>query len=150
MADITRWDPFRDLVSIQDELNRLFGRTYGGAEPTRSSAAGAWAPALDVYETPEKLVATVELPGIDPKDVEVTVEDSTLVVSGSRELTQETEEQSYHRIERRYGAFSRAIRLPDAADPDEVDARFDKGVLRVEVPKREEAKPRRIEVKASG
>lgn len=150
MADIMRWDPFRDLVSIQDELNRLFGRTYGGAELTRTSAGGSWAPALDVYETPDKLVATIELPGVEPKDVEVTVEDSTLIVSGTRELAQETEEQNYQRIERRYGAFSRALRLPDAADPERVDAHFDKGVLRVEVPKREEAKPRRIEVKATG
>jgi len=147
---ITRWDPFRDLVSIQDELNRLFGRTYGGAEPTRSSASGSWAPVLDVYETPDKLVAAVELPGIDPKEVEVAVEDSTLIVSGSRDFAQETEEQNYHRIERRYGAFSRAIRLPDTANPEKVEARFDKGVLTIEVPKREESKPRRIEVKATG
>jgi HSP20 family protein len=147
---ITRWDPFRDLVSIQDELNRLFGRTYGGAELTRSSASGNWAPALDVYETPDRLVATVELPGIEPKEVEVSVEDSTLVINGSREFSQQTDEQNYHRIERRCGAFSRAIRLPDTADPEKVEARFDKGVLTIEVPKREEARPRRIEVKATG
>lgn len=151
MADmITRWDPFRDLVSIQDELNRLFGRTYGGVEQTRSSASGSWAPALDVYETPEKLVATVELPGIEPKEVEVAVEDSTLVISGSREFSEQTDEHNYHRVERRYGAFSRAIRLPDTADPENVEASFDKGVLTIEVPKREEAKPRRIEVKTTG
>jgi len=150
MADIMRWDPFRDLVSIQDELNRLFGRTYGGAELTRSSASGAWSPALDVYETTEKLVAMVELPGIDPDDVEVAVEDSTLTISGSRELSRETKQEDYHRIERRYGSFSRAIRLPETADANKVEARFDKGVLTIEVPKREEAKPRRIEVKAVG
>ena len=149
MADIMRWDPFRDLVSIQDELNRLFGRTFGGTEPTRSSTSGTWAPALDVYETPEKLVATVELPGVGPKEVEVSVEDSTLMISGSRDFTQETDEQNYHRVERRYGAFGRAIRLPESADSEKVEARFDKGVLTIEVPKREEAKPRRIEVKAS-
>jgi HSP20 family protein len=157
MADITRWDPFRDLVSIQDELNRLFGRTYGGAEPvrfgnaesTRAGAAGSWVPPLDVFETGDKLVVKVELPGIEPDAVEVSVEDSTLTVSGSRAFEQETDEQSYHRIERRYGAFSRSLRLPQTADPEKVDARFDKGVLTIEVPKREEAKPRRIEIKAS-
>ena len=149
MADIMRWDPFRDLVSSQDELNRLFGRTFGGTEAPRSSASGTWAPALDVYETPEKLVATVELPGVDPKEVEVSVEDSTLMISGSRDFTQETDEQNYHRVERRYGAFGRAIRLPESADSEKVEARFDKGLLTIEVPKREEAKPRRIEVKAS-
>jgi HSP20 family protein len=157
MADITRWDPFRDLVSIQDELNRLFGRTYGGAERapyggvelTRSGATGSWVPPLDVFETGDTLVVKVELPGIDPEAVEVSVEDSTLTVSGSREFRQETEEQNYHRIERRYGAFSRSLRLPQTADAEKVDARFDKGVLTIEVPKREEAKPRRIEIKAS-
>jgi HSP20 family protein len=157
MADITRWDPFRDLVSIQDELNRLFGRTYGGTDParygttelTRAGATGSWVPPLDVFETSDKLVVTVELPGIEPKAVEVSVEDSTLTVSGSREFQSETEEQNYHRIERRYGAFSRSLRLPRTADAEKVDARFDKGVLTIEIPKREEAKPRRIEIKAS-
>jgi HSP20 family protein len=147
---ITRWDPLRDLVSIRDELNRLFGRTFGAAEPTRSSASGSWVPALDVYETPDKLVATLDLPGIDPNEVEVAVEDSTLLVSGSREFAQETDEQSFHRIERRYGTFSRAIRLPETADAERVEARVDKGILTIEVPKREEAKPRRIEAKAIG
>ena len=157
MAEITRWDPFRDLVSIQDELNRLFGRTYGGAEPsrygtaelTRAGATGSWVPALDVFETPDTLVVQIELPGIEPSDVEVSVEDSTLTVSGSREFRQETEEQNYHRIERRYGAFSRSLRLPQTADAEKVDARFDKGILTIEVPKREETKPRRIEIKAN-
>jgi HSP20 family protein len=155
MADITRWDPFRDLVSIQDELNRLFGRTYGAelrpgpAELTRAGATGSWVPPLDVYETGDTLVVTVELPGIEPGAVEVSVEDSTLTVTGSREFSHEAEEQNYHRIERRYGAFSRSLRLPQTADAEKVDARFDKGVLTIEVPKREEAKPRRIEIKAS-
>jgi HSP20 family protein len=157
MADITRWDPFRDLVSIQDELNRLFGRTYGGAEParyggaelTRSGASGSWVPALDVLETVDKLVVNVELPGIEPDAVEVSVEDSTLTVTGSREFHKEADEENYHRIERRYGAFSRSLRLPQTADAERVDAHFDKGVLTIEVPKREEAKARRIEIKAS-
>jgi HSP20 family protein len=147
MADmITRWDPFRDLVSIRDELNRLFGRTYDGEDPTRSIESGNWVPALDVYETPDKVVATVELPGIEPKDIEVAIEDSTLLVNGSREFSQQRDEQNFHRIERRYGTFSRAIRLPDTADAERVEARFDNGVLTIEGPKREEAKPRRIEV----
>jgi len=157
MADITRWDPFRDLVTIQDELNRLFGRTYVGAEPvrpgtaelTRLGATGSWVPPLDVFEDDDRLVVKVELPGIDPEAVEVSVEDSTLTVSGSREFERETEERNYHRIERRYGAFSRSLRLPQTADAERVDARFDRGVLTIEVPKREEARPRRIEIKAS-
>lgn len=145
---IVRWDPFRDLVSIQDELNRLFGRTFTGVEPTRPTAAGAWMPSMDVYETEDKIVATIELPGIDPKDVEVAVEDSTLTVSGSREFSSEIQEENVHRIERRYGSFSRAITLPQTADTEKVEAAFDKGVLTVEVSKVEKAKPKKIQIRA--
>ncbi len=149
MRDIVRWDPFRDLVTIQDELNRLFNRTFGSLEPLRPTAAGTWMPAMDVYETDDKLVAKVELPGIDPEDVEVAVEDGTLTISGKREFSSEVREEDYHRIERRYGAFSRAITLPPTVDTDKVEARFDKGVLTVEVAKTERAKPKKIKVKAS-
>jgi HSP20 family protein len=149
MADITRWDPFRDLDSIQDELNRLFGRTFSGPEKARPGVMGGWVPALDVYETADEVVVSAELPGLDPKEVEVSVEDSTLTIRGQRQFEQETDEQNYHRIERRYGSFTRSIRLPQTADADKIQARFDKGVLKVEVPKREEAKPKRIEVKAT-
>lgn len=145
---IVRWDPFRDLVSIQDELNRLFGRTYAGIEPTRSTAAGSWMPSMDVYETENQIVATVELPGIDPEDVEVAVEDSTLTISGAREFSSEVKEENFHRVERRYGSFSRAISLPQTVDTDRVEAAFDKGVLTVRVPKIEKAKPKKIEIKA--
>ena len=145
---IVRWDPFRDLVSIQDELNRLFGRTFTGVEATRPTAAGSWMPAMDVFETEGEIVATVELPGIDPDDVEVAVEDSTLTISGSREFSSEVREESFHRIERRYGSFSRAITLPQIADTEKVEAVFDKGVLTVEVPKVEKAKPKKIQIKA--
>ncbi len=146
---IVRWDPFRDLVSIQDELNRLFGRTFTGFEPLRPAATGTWMPSMDVYETEDKVVATVELPGIDPKEVEVSVEDSTLTISGERRFASEVKEENYHRIERRYGAFSRAITLPQTVDTGKVDARFDKGVLTIEVPKVEKAKPKKIQIKAT-
>lgn len=145
---IVRWDPFRDLVTIQDELNRLFGRTFAGFEPLRPAATGTWMPSMDVYETEDKVVATVELPGIDPADVEVSVEDSTLTISGKREFASEVKEEDYHRIERRYGAFARAISLPQTVDTDKVDAHFDKGVLTIEVAKVEKAKPKKIKVKA--
>jgi HSP20 family protein len=145
---LVRWDPFRDLVSIQDELNRLFGRTFNGSEPMRPAAAGAWMPAMDVFETEDKIVARLELAGIEPRDVEVSVEDRTLTISGERAFSSETNEENYHRVERRYGAFSRAITLPQVADPEKVEASFDKGVLTVEVPKIEKAKPKKIEIRA--
>ncbi len=145
---LVRWDPFRDLVSIQDELNRLFGRTFTGMEPTRPLAGGTWMPALDVYETEDEIVAKLELPGIDPQDVDVAVEDSTLTISGKREFETEVKEEDFHRIERRYGSFSRSIGLPQTADTEKVEASFDKGVLTVEVPKVKRAKPKKITVKA--
>jgi HSP20 family protein len=148
MADIVRWDPFSDLVTIQDQLNSLFGRTFTGSEMTRRSGAGTWMPALDVFETDDKLVAKMDLPGIDPKEVEVSVEDSTLTVSGRRDFTSEVNEENYHRIERRYGAFARSIALPTTADAEKVEASFDKGVLTIEIPKTEKARPKKIEVKA--
>jgi len=144
-----RWDPFRDLVSIQNELNRLFGRTYGGAE-AGSGSSGNWVPPLDVFERDDMYVVAVELPGIDPADVEVSVEDSTLTVRGQRDFFyKDATDESFRRIERRYGQFTRTLTLPSTADVERVDATFDKGVLTIEVPKREEAKPRKIAVKAS-
>lgn len=110
MDTLVRWNPFRDLVRVQDELNCLFDRTFGGMEPFRPALAGTWIPALDVYETDEKLVAKMELPGI--------------------------------------GSFSRAIALPQTADTEKVEASFDKGVLTIEIPKFEKAKPKKIEIRA--
>lgn len=150
MAMLERWDPFRDLMSIQNELNRLFGRTYGGGEVGSAQAAGAWAPALDVYETTDKFVVSVELPGIEPGEVDVSVEDSTLTIKGEREFFyKDGSEDAFQRIERRYGAFSRTLSLPSTADSERIDASFDKGILTIEVPKREEAKHKKITVKAS-
>jgi HSP20 family protein len=146
---LVRWDPFRDLVSIQDELNRLFGRTFTGGESMRPGAAGSWMPAMDVFETEGSFVAKLELPGIEPGDVDVAVEDHVLTVTGAREFSSEASEESYHRVERRYGSFTRSITLPQTADVDKVNASFDKGVLTIEVPKVERAKPKKIEIKAS-
>jgi len=149
MSMLERWDPFRDLASIQNELNGLFGRTFVGGEQLGSSAGATWVPPLDMFERNDKFVVAVELPGVEPGDVEVSVEDSTLTIKGHREFVYEdTTDESFQRIERRYGAFSRTLTLPSTADVENVEASFDKGVLTVEVPKREEAKPRKITVKA--
>ena len=147
---ISRWDPFRDLMSIQGELNRLFGRTYAGVDSGQPGSSGSWMPALDVYEVKDQYVVTVELPGIDPDDVDVSVEDSMLVVRGERRFAQEVEEEAFHRVERRYGAFARSLSLPPTADPQRIEAAFDKGVLTIHVPKAEEAKPKKITIKAKG
>jgi HSP20 family protein len=145
---IVRWEPFRDLASVQVELNRLFDRTFAGAPSVRPSAGSTWIPSMDVVEAQDRIVATLELPGIAPDQVEISIEDSTLTVSGTREQADEVEGERYHRVERRYGAFRRSIALPESADADRVEARFDKGVLAIEVPKVEPTQPKKIEIKA--
>src|SRR2546430_16694145 len=102
---VSRWDPFRDLMSIQSELNRLFGRTYAGGDAGGNS--GSWVPAMDIYETGDRFVVHVELPGIEPDSADLSVEDSTLTIPGERSFYEEANEESFHRVERRYGALSR-------------------------------------------
>jgi HSP20 family protein len=146
---LVRWDPFGDLVSIHDELSRVFGRTFGGSDALRPSVGAVWMPSMDVYETDDEIVATLELPGIEPDEVAVSVEGSTLTISGRRKFSSEVKGESYHRVERRYGSFTRAITLPHTADTERVNANFDNGVLTIEVAKAEKAKPKKIQVKAA-
>lgn len=145
---ISRWDPFRDLMSIQGELNRLFGRTYGGGEGGEAVRGAQWAPPIDVFETQDRFVIHVELPGVSPEDVDISVEDSTLQIIGERRFYQEVQEEDFHRVERRFGTFARTLTLPQVADSERIEAAFDAGVLTIEVPKREEAKPKRVQIKA--
>ncbi len=146
---VSRWDPFRDLMGIQNELNRLFGRTYGGAEETGTTGV-AWVPPLDIYETKDRFVVNLELAGVDPDSVEVSVEDSTLIVRGERAFYRDVPEDSFLRVERRYGPFARSLSLPQTANANAIEASFDRGVLTIDVPKAEEAKPKKITVKAKG
>ena len=137
---LARMDPFRDLRSIEDQFDRLMGRAY---------ARDTWVPALDVRESEDRFEVTLDLPGLDPNDVNVTFEDGMLTVSGKRQFGSEDTGDTWHRIERGFGTFARSIRLPQTADPERIDASFDKGVLTVSVPKAEQAKPRTIEVRTS-
>ena len=136
-------DQLPDIRLLDDRFDRLIERAFG------RERQAPWMPAMDVYETDEKVVVTVELPGIAAGDVEVSVEDSTLAVSGTREFASEVTEESYHRIERRYGSFSRAVSLPPQVDTGKVDARFEDGVLSIELPKVEKAKPKKIQIKGA-
>jgi HSP20 family protein len=137
---LARWDPFRDMKSVEDEFDRLLGRAY---------SRNAWVPALDVRETDEHFELTLDLPGIDPSAVSVNYEDGMLTVSGKRDFSEERQGETWHRIERSFGTFARSVRLPRTADADKIEARFDKGVLTISVPKAETAKPRQIEVTGS-
>lgn len=127
---------------LDDRFDRLFERALGRERQS------PWMPAMDVHETDDKLVVSVELPGLSASDVEVQVEDSTLTVSGKREFSAEVDEEHYRRVERRFGEFSRAVTLPPQVDAGMVDAKFEDGVLTIEVAKAERAKPKRIQVRA--
>jgi HSP20 family protein len=137
---LARWDPLRDLTSVEEEFDRLVGRAL-----SRST----WVPALDVRETDDRFELTVDLPGIDPDDVTVNYEDGMLSISGKREFSKEESGETWHRVERGFGTFARQVRLPRTADAERIEASFDRGVLAVSVPKVEAAKPRTIEVKAT-
>lgn len=143
---IVRWDPFRELTSLQSEVNRLFSRASGGDGVERQS----WIPSVDVVESKDAITLKAELAGMDPSDISLEVEDNVLTVSGERRFQEEVDEDKYYRIERRYGSFSRSIALPQGADPDKIDAQYENGVLVVTVPKVEAAKPKRISVGVKG
>jgi HSP20 family protein len=136
-------DQLPDIRLFDDRFDRLIERTFG------RERRAPWMPAMDVYETDDKVVVSVELPGMTAEDVDVTVEDSTLTVGGAREFSSEVNEENYHRIERRYGAFSRTVTLPPRVDTSKVDARFADGVLTIEVPKVEKDEPTTIQVKVA-
>lgn len=143
---IVRWDPFRELTTLQSEVNRLFSRASGGEGAERQS----WIPSVDVVESKDAITLKAELAGMDPNDISLEVEDNVLTVSGERRFQEELDEEKYYRIERRYGSFSRSIALPQGADPDKIDAQYENGILVVTVPKVEAAKPKRISVGVKG
>ena len=157
MASTMRWDPFQDLRAAQvaqDEMNqmtRTLAQALGlASQPlgTAASSAATWAPALDIFERKDAYVVTVELPGVQADDLQITLEDGLLTIQGERHVTPDAADQHFHRIERRYGAFRRAITLPTNVMADTIEASVDNGVLQVVVPKMEEAKPTRIQVRS--
>ncbi len=142
---IVKVDPFRELAAMQDRMSRLFGDVYLRDEDT--GFRGTWTPAVDIFETDgHDLVLKAELPGMTREDIEVTVENSTLVLKGTKKFDAEVKEENYRRIERTYGTFHRSFSLPNTVDATKVSADFKNGVLTVKLPFREEAKPRTINV----
>jgi len=153
---ITRFTPFRnplnDVVLLQNRLNSIFSDFVApGTSSNESLATGSFVPAVDIYEDAQKLVVKVEAPGIKQDDLDVRVENNTLTIKGERRFEAEEKEENFHRIERRYGSFQRSLRIPDTVDEKKIEARFDKGVLKVTLPKRAEAasEQRKIEIKKS-
>jgi HSP20 family protein len=148
MSALTRWDPFRNLTTLQEQMNRLFETTF----PTRpdESALTSWAPAVDIYETENELVLKADLPDINEKDLDVRVENNMLTIRGERKFEQKVKEENCLRIERSYGAFNRSFSLPNTVNAEAIKAEYKDGVLTVELPKRAESKPKQVKINVTG
>jgi HSP20 family protein len=151
---LVRWEPVRELHTIQQEMNRLFNTFFDapGASSGGSGNGGVrrWMPAMDLVETDEHFVLRADLPGLDEDDVKIEVANDTLTVSGERRFEQEVKKDGFYRLERGSGTFARSLTLPEGVDADAIAASFDKGVLEIRIPKPEERKPRRVEIAVGG
>jgi len=141
---ITKWEPFEGLLNLQDRINRLFEETWA---PLTRRTEQAWTPAVDIYEDDKEIVVKAELPDIEEKDVEVNIQDSVLTIKGERKKEREEKKGTYHLIETSYGSFSRSFSLPNNVDTDKASAKYEKGVLKITLPKKEGAKPKKIDIK---
>jgi HSP20 family protein len=140
---ITRWDPFREVLSLQNRMNSLFRNVNEEELPL---TAASFVPAVDIYEDPEKLTLKLEIPGIQEKDIDVRVEGNTLTVRGERKFEAEEKEENFHRIERSYGSFYRAFTLPATVETDKIQANYNAGVLKLELKKKPESQPKQIKI----
>jgi HSP20 family protein len=149
---IVRWEPIRDLVSLQERMNRMFDESFRGAGRANDddwALGGSWAPAVDIYEKDGNIVLKAELPGIDPKSVEIRVENNVLSLRGERKLEEDVKKDGFHRVERTYGTFARSFTLPTVIDTEKIKAESKDGVLKLILPKREEAKPKQIHIQVA-
>ena len=143
---IVRWDPVHEFAQLQDRINRVFADNYGRADEGLLTS-GSWVPPVDIYQNGDhELVLKAELPDMTRDDIEITVDNGTLTIKGEKKLSDDVKEEQFHRIDRRYGTFSRSFSLPTSVDPSRVAAEYKNGVLTVTLPLREEAKPRTIKV----
>jgi|SRR5205085_1366938 len=146
---ITRWDPYRELNLLQNQMNRLFMDNFAGPSQGQDGdflTTGSFVPPVDVYEDEHSITLRLEAPGIDEKDLDVRIENNTLTVRGERKFNSEEKEENFHRIERRYGSFTRSFTLPNTVNPEDVHAGYNNGVLEIKLGKRAEAKPKQIKV----
>src|SRR5271155_5659640 len=145
MTLIRRFDPFREYATLQSRMNHLF-RDSQGPEGQETLTTTAFAPPVDVYEDEHGVTLKIDVPGIDEKDIDVRVENNTLTVHGERKFEKEEKEENFRRVERQYGSFTRSFTLPTTVDAEKVAANYDKGVLKISLPKKAEAKPKQIKV----
>jgi len=143
---IIRWDPFRDIVTLREKMNRLFEDAVTARGEEKDMISSTWAPSVDIYETENALVLTAEVPGVDEDNIEIKIEDNTLSLKGERKFEKETKEENYHRIERSYGSFFRSFTIPRQVDQEKIKAEHDYGVLRITMPKKPESKPKKVKI----
>ena len=143
---VIRWDPFRDLNSLQDRMNRLFEETNRGSRADDPTSTSAWSPAVDIHETAAEIVVQAELPGMDQKDIELNLENNVLTLRGNRQFEKEAKNENYHRIERAYGVFSRSFSIPAVVDEAKIRAEYKNGVLTIALPKTQKAKAKQIKI----
>ena len=146
MNAITHWDPFRGLTSLQEQVNRLFDQQGRSGQADLAT----WAPAVDIYEGQNELVAKVDLPGVEEKDIDVRIENNTLTIRGERKFEKSVNQDNYLRVERAYGSFTRTFSLPNTVNPEGINASYNQGVLTVHMPKREESNPKQVKINVSG
>src|SRR6184192_582616 len=144
MRTIARWEPFSGVTTLQDQINRLFKETF--ERTGEQSNLSAWAPAVDIYETEHELVVKADLPEVDPKDLDIRVENNLLTIRGERKFEKKVNEENYLRVERSFGSFARSFTLANTVNTDAIKADYQNGVLTLTIPKREEAKPKQVKV----
>ena len=144
MTVLTRWDPFREFTTLQDRMNHLFRNSFG--EGQESLTTSSFAPPVDVYEDEHNVTLKIEVPGIDEKDIDVRIENNLLTVHGERKFEKEEKEENYRRVERQYGSFTRSFTLPNTVNTETVQANYEKGILKIQLAKKAEAKPKQIKV----
>ncbi|HEV2835039.1 MAG TPA: Hsp20/alpha crystallin family protein [Pyrinomonadaceae bacterium] len=144
---IVRYDPFRDLRTLQEEVNRLFSTNLTRSFDDEGIGRGAWAPSVDIYENKDQIVLEAELPGMKQEEFDLSIENNVITLRGERKFEKTEESDNYHRVERSYGSFTRSFTLPQTVSAEGATAEYNNGVLRVTLPKREETKARRIEIK---
>ena len=144
MRTPSRFEPFRGASSLQEQINRLFNDVF--ERPGDESNLTSWAPAVDIFETEHELVVKADLPDVDPKDLDIRVENNILSIRGERKFEKKVSEDKYLRVERAYGSFSRSFSLANTVNSEAIKADYQNGVLTLTIPKREEAKPKQIKV----
>jgi len=147
--DLIQWKPFREVSRLRSEMDRLWDEYFGAGRRAFRPMEEAWLPAVDVSETGDKITVKAEIPGMEAKDIDISMVGDTLVIKGEKKAEKEEKDENYHMVERSYGSFSRSMKLPATVDPDNVDASYKNGVLTIVLPKKEEVKPKPIEIKAT-